>query len=517
MRAGKLPASAEIIQSEIVGPSLGQEAIESGIYSFVIALLFVLLWMIFYYGTAGVFADVALVLNIVLIFGVLASLGAVLTLPGIAGIVLTIGISVDANVLIFERVREELKKGKGLRKAIADGFNNALSSILDANITTGLTALILFVFGTGPIKGFATTLLIGIATSLFTAIFITRILVDNRNEKGKKVSFATAGTKNLLSNLSITFLQKRTMAYGVSAVLLVVSLASLTFQGLNQGVDFVGGRSYMVRFDQAMNPSEIETEMAAIFGSAEVKTFGNDNQLKITTKYKVDVEGIEVDTEIQEKLFAGLQNYLPEGVTYSSFVNGADDKQVGIMSSIKVGPTIADDIKKNSVLAVFGSLIVVFLYILLRFRKWQFSLGAVAAVFHDVVIVLGIFSLTYKIMPFNMEIDQAFIAAILTVIGYSLNDTVVVFDRIREYIGEHTKWEFNTVVNAALNSTLSRTLNTSLTTLIVLLAIFIFGGESIRGFMFALIVGVLVGTYSSVFIATPVMYDTQKKQLQEGK
>ena len=273
----------------------------------------------------------------------------------------------------------------------------------------------------------------------------------------------------------------------------------------------------MVRFDQAMNPSEIETEMAAIFGSAEVKTFGNDNQLKITTKYKVDVEGIEVDTEIQEKLFTGLQNYLPEGVTYSSFVNGADDKQVGIMSSIKVGPTIADDIKKNSVLAVFGSLIVVFLYILLRFRKWQFSLGAVAAVFHDVVIVLGIFSLTYKIMPFNMEIDQAFIAAILTVIGYSLNDTVVVFDRIREYIGEHTKWEFNTVVNAALNSTLSRTLNTSLTTLIVLLAIFIFGGESIRGFMFALIVGVLVGTYSSVFIATPVMYDTQKKQLQEGK
>ena len=517
LRAGKLPASAEIIQSEIVGPSLGQEAIESGIYSFVIALLFVLLWMVFYYGTAGVFADVALVLNIVLIFGVLASLGAVLTLPGIAGIVLTIGISVDANVLIFERVREELKKGKGLRKAIADGFNNALSSILDANITTGLTALILFVFGTGPIKGFATTLLIGIATSLFTAIFITRILVDNRNEKGKKVSFATAGTKNLLSNLSISFLQKRTMAYGISAILLVVSLASLTFQGLNQGVDFVGGRSYMVRFDQAMNPSEIETEMATIFGSAEVKTFGNDNQLKITTKYKVDVEGIEVDTEIQEKLFTGLQNYLPEGVTYSSFVNGADDKQVGIMSSIKVGPTIADDIKKNSVLAVFGSLIVVFLYILLRFRKWQFSLGAVAAVFHDVVIVLGIFSLTYKIMPFNMEIDQAFIAAILTVIGYSLNDTVVVFDRIREYIGEHTKWEFNTVVNAALNSTLSRTLNTSLTTLIVLLAIFIFGGESIRGFMFALIVGVLVGTYSSVFIATPVMYDTQKKQSQEGK
>ncbi|MGC6401920.1 MAG: protein translocase subunit SecDF [Flavobacteriaceae bacterium] len=511
LRAGKLPASAEIIQSEIVGPSLGQEAIESGLNSFAIALVFVLLWMIFYYGSSGIFADVALVLNILLIFGVLASLGAVLTLPGIAGIVLTIGISVDANVLIFERVREELNKGKGIRKSIADGFSNALSSILDANITTGLTALILFVFGTGPIKGFATTLLIGIATSLFTAIFITRIFVDNRNEKGKKVTFATAATKNLFANLSVAFLSKRKIAYAFSALMVGVSLFSLSYQGLNQGVDFVGGRSYMVRFDQEINPTEVQTALTDVFGSVEAKTFGSSNQLKITTKYKVDVEGVAVDTEIQEKLFNGLQSYLPDGITYDAFVNGADDKQVGIMSSIKVGPTIADDIKNNSFLAVIGSLIVVFLYILLRFRKWQFSLGAVTAVFHDVLIVLGIFSLTYKFMPFNMEIDQAFIAAILTVIGYSLNDTVVVFDRIREYIGEHTQWEFDAVVNAALSSTLSRTLNTSLTTLIVLLAIFIFGGESIRGFMFALIVGVLVGTYSSVFIATPVMFDTQSR------
>jgi len=511
LRAGKLPASAEIIQSEIVGPSLGQEAIESGLNSFAIALVFVLLWMIFYYGSSGIFADVALVLNILLIFGVLASLGAVLTLPGIAGIVLTIGISVDANVLIFERVREELIKGKGIRKAIADGFNNALSSILDANITTGLTALILFVFGTGPIKGFATTLLIGIATSLFTAIFITRIFVDNRNEQGKKVSFSTAATKNLFANVSIAFLSKRKIAYAFSTILVGVSLFSLSYQGLNQGVDFVGGRSYMVRFDQEVNPAEVQATLADVFGSVEAKTFGNSNQLKITTKYKVDVEGVAVDSEIQEKLFNGLQAYLPDGFTYENFVNGAEDKQVGIMSSIKVGPTIADDIKNNSFLAVIGSLIVVFLYILFRFRKWQFSLGAVTAVFHDVLIVLGIFSMTYKFMPFNMEIDQAFIAAILTVIGYSLNDTVVVFDRIREYIGEHTQWEFDTVVNSALSSTLSRTLNTSLTTLIVLLAIFIFGGESIRGFMFALIVGVLVGTYSSVFIATPVMYDTQSR------
>ena len=513
LRAGKLPASAEIIQSEIVGPSLGKEAIEAGINSFVIALIFVLLWMVFYYGSSGIYADIALVLNILLIFGILAGLGAVLTLPGIAGVVLTIGISVDANVLIFERIREELDKGKGIRKAIADGFNNALSSILDANITTGLTALILFIFGTGPIKGFATTLLIGIGTSLFTAIFITRILVDSRNKKGREVSFSTKATKGLFSNIKISFLQRRKVAYLVSSILILISLASLSFQGLNQGVDFVGGRSYTVRFDKPVNPTEIGGVLSNEFGSAEAKTFGEDNQLKITTKYKVDVEGIAVDEEIQNKLFDALQSYLPDGTTYQSFVNGSSEKQIGIMSSIKVGPTIADDIKKNSFLAVIGSLIVVFLYILLRFQKWQFSLGAVAAVFHDVLIVLGIFSITYTFMPFSMEINQAFIAAILTVIGYSLNDTVVVFDRIREYIGEHTKWEFDITVNAALNSTLSRTLNTSLTTLIVLLSIFIFGGESIRGFMFALIIGVIVGTYSSVFIATPVMYDTQKKKV----
>ena len=513
LRAGKLPAAAEIIQSEIVGPSLGKEAIQSGMYSFIIALILVLVWMIFYYGFAGIFADIALVLNILLIFGILAGLGAVLTLPGIAGVVLTIGISVDANVLIFERIREELKKGKGLRKSVADGFNNALSSILDANITTGLTALILFVFGTGPIKGFATTLLIGIATSLFTAIFITRLFIDARNEKGRRVSMGTKLTQSLLSNINLSFLEKRKIAYVISSLILTTSLISLSFQGLNQGVDFVGGRSYTIRFDKIVSPNAVQSTLINTLGSAEVKTFGNENQLKITTKYKVDAEGLAVDNEIQNILYNSLLSFLPDGYTYDQFVNGSDDKQVGIMSSIKVGPTIADDIKKNSFLAVIGSLIVVFLYILLRFRRWQFSLGAVAAVFHDVLIVLGVFSLTYKFMPFSMEINQAFIAAILTVIGYSLNDTVVVFDRIREFVGEHTKWKFNKTVNAALNSTLSRTLNTSLTTLIVLLAIFIFGGESIRGFMFALIVGVIVGTYSSVFIATPVMYDTHKGKI----
>ena len=511
LRAGKLPAAAEIIQSEIVGPSLGQEAIESGINSFVIALLLVLAWMIFYYGRAGFYADMALTLNIILIFGILAGLGAVLTLPGIAGIVLTIGMSVDANVLIFERIREELAKGKGQKQAVSDGFKNALSSILDANITTGLTAFILFIFGTGPIKGFATTLLIGIATSLCTAIFVTRLLVDGRLSKGYSLEFATKATKNLFRNLAITFLKKRTISYVFSGALITIGVFSLFAKGLNQGVDFVGGRSYTVRFEQAVNPSDAQAQLASLLGSAEAKTFGEDNQLKITTNYKVDVEGIEVDNEIQEALSGGLSPYLPQNLSYDDFVNGAEDKQVGIMSSIKVGPTIADDIKKNSFLAVFGSLIVVFLYILLRFRKWQYSLGAVAAVFHDVLIVLGVFSVTYTFMPFSMEINQAFIAAVLTVIGYSLNDTVVVFDRIREFTRLHTSWESTKTVNSALNSTLSRTINTSLTTLVVLLAIFIFGGEAIRGFMFALIVGVLVGTYSSLFIATPVMFDTSKK------
>ena len=515
LRAGKLPASAEIIQSEIVGPSLGQESIERGVNSFAIALVLVLIWMTFYYGRAGIYADTALVLNIVLIFGILAGLGAVLTLPGIAGIVLTIGMSVDANVLIFERIREELAKGKGQKQAVSDGFGNALSSILDANITTGLTALILFIFGSGPIKGFATTLLIGIATSLFTAIFITRMLVDARISKGKSLDFSTTLTKNLFSNLKISFLQKRKFAYMFSLSLLSIGIFSLFTNGLNQGVDFVGGRSYTVRFESNINQSQIQSDLIAVLGNAEAKTFGSDNQLKITTNYKVDVEGSEVDSEIQQIMFSALKKHLPNGLIYDDFVNGSDEKQVGIMSSIKVGPTIADDIKTNSFYAIFGSLIIVFLYILIRFRDWQYSLGAVAAVFHDVLIVLGVFSISYSFMPFNMEINQAFIAAILTVIGYSLNDTVVVFDRIREFRFINKSWEFSKTVNGALNSTLSRTLNTSFTTLVVLLAIFIFGGESIQGFMFALIIGVMVGTYSSVFIATPVMFDTLRKSLKK--
>jgi SecD/SecF fusion protein len=517
LRAGKLPAHADIISSEVVGPSLGKEAIHSGTVSFMIALALVLIWMIVYYGKSGGFADIAMLLNILLIFGILSGLGAVLTLPGIAGIVLTIGMSVDANVIIFERTKEEIAKGKGLKEAIQDGFSNALSSILDANITTGITALILFVFGTGPIKGFATTLLIGIFTSLFTAIFITRLLIDWYVNKGGKLEFTTPLTKNLFRNINIEFLKKRKIAYILSGILILISLGSLFTNSLDQGVDFVGGRTYQVRFPQDVSASEISATLVGAFGSADAKTFGADNQLKITTKYKVNETGSEVDEAIRKTLYTSLQPHL-NGVSYEDFIAPSDTKTVGLMKSYKVSPTIADDIKQESFWAVLGSLIVVFLYILFRFKKWQYSLGAVLAVFHDVLIVLGVFSLTYKFMPFSMEIDQAFIAAILTVIGYSLNDTVIVFDRVREYFNEHTSWKFDKIVDVSLSSTLGRTLNTSSTTLVVLLAIFIFGGDSIRGFMFALIVGIVVGTYSSLFIATPLMYDTidraEKKKIK---
>ena len=510
LRAGKLPARAEIIQADQVGPSLGKEAIDSGSKSFLLALSLVLLWMIMYYGKAGIFADIALLLNILLIFGVLSGLGAVLTLPGLAGIVLTIGMSVDANVLIFERIREEIGKGKSQKEAVKDGFANALSSILDANITTGLTALILFVFGTGPIKGFATTLLIGIATSLFTAIFITRLLVDWYVNSGKKLDFSTSITKNLFQNNKINFISKRKVAYVVSGILILISLGSLFTNKLDQGIDFVGGRTYQVRFGDAVSSEKVAEDLTAVFESVEVKTIGSANQLKISTKYKVDENSVDIDEEVKTMLFNGLKPYLQVGETFKDFSEGKDN--IGIVLSSKVSQTIADDIKRESLLAVLGSLLVVFLYILFRFKKWQFSIGAVAAVFHDVIIVLGIFSLLYKFMPFSMEIDQAFIAAILTVIGYSLNDTVVVFDRIREELLERGGFKGGKNINSAINSTLSRTLNTSLTTLVVLLAMFIFGAESLRGLLFALIVGVVVGTYSSVFIATPLMYDTLKNK-----
>ena len=518
LKAGKLPAAARIIQAEVVGPSLGQESIDQSTRSFMLAILLVLVWMIIYYGRAGVYANVALIVNILFIFGILASFNAVLTLPGIAGIILTIGMSVDANVIIFERIKEGLSKKKGLKQSVQEGFSvkGALSAIIDANITSLLTGIILYVFGTGPIKGFALTLIIGILTSLFTAVFITRLLIDGATEKGKNLTFNTSLSKGWFQNINIQFLRKRKIAYVISGAIILGGIASIASIGLKQGVDFKGGRSYVVRFDKTVNASEVSESLKEVFETApEVKTYGSDSQLKITTVYKIEEEGNEVDEEVQTALYTGLKNYLSEGTTYESFKPGFQkegESTNSIMSYIKVEPTIADDIKTSAVYAVFGSLLIVFLYILLRFRKISFSLGAVIAVFHDVLIVLGIFSILYKFMPFDMEIGQSFIAAILTVVGYSLNDTVVIFDRIREFAGIHTKWVYSEVVDKALSSTLGRTINTSLTTLLVMLAIFTFGGDSIRGFMFALIIGVVVGTYSSLFVATPVMYDTSKRK-----
>lgn len=521
LKAGALPAPARIIQADIVGPSLGKEAISAGLWSFVVALVIVMIYMIFYYNGAGAASDLALIVNMFFIFGVLASLGAVLTLPGIAGIVLTIGMAVDANVLIYERIREELNLGKGLKLAIQDGYKHAYSSIIDANVTTFLTGVILYAFGTGPIRGFATTLIIGILTSLFSAIFITRLVFEARLGAKKSVAFFTGATRNAFTKFNIDFLGKRKIAYTISGLIILTGVISLTTRGLNYGVDFVGGRSYQVRFDQAVNSVDIQTTLGSFFVNEdgtevfpEVKTIGEPSQVIITTKFKINESGNEVEEDIKNRLYDGLKSFYNEAPSKEDFfseASGAGD--IGVVAERQVGPTIADDIKSSAVLAIVFSLVVIFLYILIRFSKWQFSAGAVAAAFHDVLIVLSLFSLLYGILPFSLEIDQAFIAAVLTVIGYSLNDTVVVFDRIREYMRTHNKKkEMNEVVNDALNRTLSRTINTSLTTFFVLLIIFLFGGEVIRGFMFALLIGIVVGTYSSLFIATPIMVDTMKKE-----
>ncbi len=529
LKTGEIAAPARIVDEAIVGPSLGAEAVSSGMSSFLIALIVVLIYIAFYYGKAGLASNVALLVNIFFIFGVLSSLGAVLTLPGIAGIILTIGMSIDANVLIYERVREEMKNGKGIKLAIKDGYQSAYSSIIDANVTTLLTGIILYTFGTGPIKGFATTLIIGILTSLFAAIFITRLIIQSRLDKGKNISFSTKMTDGAFKNINIDFIGKRKRFYFISLVVLGLGVGSLFTKGLQLGVDFAGGRTYVVRFDKPVDNEKVRTSLSKLFiddeglsYAPEVKTFGNSNQIKITTSYLVNNIDSEVDTVIAQKLYEGCKFLLSESFFSGEFEDLSDEekeilyltkfKKEYIQSSEKVGPTIADDIKQSAVWSVVFSLIVIFVYILIRFRKWQFSLGAVLAAFHDVIIVLSLFSIFYGLLPFSLEIDQAFIAAILTIIGYSLNDTVVVFDRVREYLNNNKKKQVKDIMNGALNSTLSRTINTSLTTFFVLLIIFIFGGEVIQGFMFALMVGVLVGTYSSLFIASPIMLDTLSRQ-----
>lgn len=511
LKSGKMPAPARILQEEIVGPSLGQEAINSGMWSFFIAFLLVLGYMFFFYSKmAGLTANMALLANLFFVIGVLASIGAVLTLPGIAGIVLTIGMSVDANVLIFERIQEERKAGKGLKLAIADGYKNAYSAIIDGQVTTLLTGIVLYMFGSGPIKGFATTLIIGIFTSLFSAIFLTRLIFERQLGKDAKITFTSKITDNWLRNADIKFLEKRKIAYIVSGALIVISIFSFVIRGFNYGIDFKGGRTYVVRFDEEVKVAEVGQALASFYGQApEVKTFGGSNQVKITTEYKIDELTDDVDNEVEQLMLQGLQ----EG----GFIGDMDmDTFISEhrMSSAKVGPTISDDIKKDALIAILFALVIIFLYILIRFRNWQYGLGAVAALAHDSIIVLGIFSIFYGLLPFSLEIDQAFIAAILTVLGYSINDTVVVFDRIREYIGLHPKRNREENVDDAMNSTLRRTFSTSLSTFVVLLAIFLFGGTSIQGFTFALLVGVVVGTYSSLFIATPISYDTQRSALK---
>ena len=518
LRAGKLPADAEIIQSEVVGPSLGEIAIHAGLISSIVGFLLVCLWMVFYYGRAGWYANAALILNLLFLFGVMASFGFVLTLPGIAGIVLTLGTAVDANIIIYERAKEELRDGKTLADAVITsyGWKGAMRSIIDANVTHVLTGTILFIFGTGLIQGFALTLLIGIFTSLFTSIFIARIFIDRDIAQNKKLTFSTNITKNWFTGFHFDFIGIKKWSYLFSSAVVVVSCISFYFNGLDEGVDFVGGRTFQIKFEKPVESTKVAEELSAEFGTTvEAKVFGDADQLKITTKYKIKEDGVEVDKEVNEKLYNSLKKYYGANVTYEKFINTFDGKTVGVLQASKVGAAISADIKTNSFWAVLGAMLVVGLYLVISFRKWQYSLGAIAAVVHDVIFVLGIYSLLYKYMPFHMEMDQHFIAAILTVIGYSMNDTVIVFDRIREFLAGNRKGHFKDVVNASINTTLSRTLNTSLTMIMVLLIMFIFGGDSIRGFIFAMLIGIIVGTYSSLFIATPVLVDTMSKSAIE--
>lgn len=520
LKAGKLPASADIVSSEIVGPSLGEQAIKSGLLSAVVGFLLVAGWMVFYYGRAGWYANVALVVNVLFLFGILASFGAVLTLPGIAGIVLTMGTAVDANILMYERAKEELRHGNSLAHAVESAYswNGAMRAIVDANVTHLLTGIILFIFGTGAIKGFATTLLIGIFTSLFTSIFIARIFIDMDIKKNRSLMFATNITKNWFTNFHFDFLKVKKITYIISGVIVIGSIATLAVNGLDQGVEFVGGRTFQVRFDNAVDQTQIADKLSEKFGvNVEVKQFGPKEQMRIITKYKIEDESSEIDEEANRILYDGLKGfYKTETLTYEQFIKPADDAVgLGVVQASKVNPTMSNDIKTDSFWAVMGSLAVIFIYLFVSFRKWQYSLGAIISVAHDVIFVLGTYSLLYKVMPFHMELDQHFIAAILTVIGYSMNDSVIVFDRVREYILGKTKGDFNQIVNDSVNTTLSRTINTSLTLILVLLIMFIFGGDSIKGFIFAMLIGIIIGTYSSLFLGTPILVDTMPRKDKE--
>ncbi len=520
LSSGKVPAPAKIIQDTVVGPSLGQESINAGMLSFLIAFILVLLYMGLFYKTAGWMSDIALLTNVFLLMGVLVSFGAVLTLPGIAGIVLTMGMAVDANVIIYERIKEELRGGKSLSLAIKDGFSKAYSAIIDGNLTTIITGIVLFIFGNGPVQGFATTLIIGIVTSFFCAVFVTRLLIEWIVGKWGRISFSRKWSENFLNNTHIDFIAKRKIAYIATAVVIVLSCVSFAVRGLNLGAEFTGGRAYVVRFDKAVSAEDVRSRIEQAFGaqsdadaasvSSEVKQYGNENQMRIVTQYRYDDTSDEATAEVEQIIYDAVAPLYSYAITFEQFRNTQTDVN-GILNADKIGPSIAKDMTWNAIYSVLFSLIAIGLYITFRFKRWQWATGATLALAVNALFIIGLFSMFYGLMPFNLEVNQAFIAAILTIIGYAINDTVVVFDRIREFLGLYPKRSLRENVNNAINSTLSRTINTSGTTLVTLLAIFFFGGETIRGFIFALIIGVVVGTAATIFIATPVAYDLMTK------
>jgi SecD/SecF fusion protein len=509
LKSGKMPAPARIVQEDIVGPSLGQEAITNGMWSFIIAFALVLIYMIVYYGfIPGIIADIALFSNVFFLIGILASFGSVLTLPGIAGIVLTMGMAVDANVLIYERIREEMRLGKNMRASIKEGFKHALNAIIDSNVTTLITGIVLVIFGQGPIKGFGVTLSFGILTTFVTAVFLTRYMVEGyaAREGAKELPFHTKISEHFLQNTKIDFMRIRKYMYGLSAALFIISFISFGVRGFSLGIDFTGGRNYTVSFDKPVKTEEVKSLLKDAFEGdvPMVITIGSDNQVRISTKYKINENSTTIDNEIETKLYTNLKPLLKSNVTEAQFI------KENIKSSSKVGPTVADDIKTSAVWAVFLAILGIGLYIFIRFREWGYTLGAIVSLAHDVVITMGLFSLLYGFLPFSMEIDQSFIAAILTVLGYSINDTVINYDRIRENVTLYPKRDRVTIINDSVNQMLGRTFSTTFTVIITLLAMFIFGGDSIRGFIFAMLFGIFTGTYSSVFIASPITVEMDK-------
>ncbi len=508
LNSGNLEARVNIVQSEVVGPTLGKESIRSGMFSFLGAFILVVLYMFFYYTRAGLVADVALFSNVFIIFGVLASMGAVLTLPGIAGIVLTLGMAVDANVIIYERVREEVRAGKGIRVAIDEGFKHSYSAIIDGNVTTLITAIVLYIFGSGPIQGFATTLIIGILSSLFTAILLARLIIERRLKKGKSIEVGSKLTINAFMNTHIDFLSKRKYFYILSCTLIVISAISFCTLKLQPGIDFTGGRCYVVRFDKDVTTKDVRAAVSKEFGgNPEVKTFGSNDQIRIITNFKINSNDPKDDQLCEKKLYNCLKGfYAKQDLTEYDFTHLTNDVR-GIQSSQKIQPTVAKELLMKAVWAVLASLVLIFIYIALRFKNWQFGVAGVCALFHDTFLTVGMFSLFYKVMPFSMEIDQNFIAAVLTVIGYSINNNVVIFDRVRENLALYPKRSNHENFNNAINQTLGRNVNTAVTTLVTLLVIFLFGGEVIRGFVFAMFMGILFGTYSGILVSNPFAFD----------